>query len=103
MPILRQICLANESLGGSPIVILAEREKEEMDEEITRNEIACKGSPVICRSGNPLLKHDLDKVNAEPDPIHLSYITLCRFLYIQRVPSLYLPISNLQIKAMPVF
>ena len=65
MPILRQICLANESLGGSPIVILAEREKEEMDEEIARNEIEFKGSPVICRSGNPLLKHDLDKVNAE--------------------------------------
>ena len=62
VPIIRQICLANESIGGSSIVILSEREKEEMEADIMRNDIDFKGSKIICRSGNPLLKHDLDKV-----------------------------------------
>jgi hypothetical protein len=30
VPLLREICLANESEGGTTIVILAEQDKEEM-------------------------------------------------------------------------
>jgi len=62
VPIIRQVCLANESIGGAPIVILAERDKEEMEAEIMKNDIEFHGSKIICRSGNPLLRHDLDKV-----------------------------------------
>lgn len=41
---------------------MAERDKEEMEEFINRNEINFRGSRIICRTGNPLLSHDLNKV-----------------------------------------
>eukprot|EP00210_Caulerpa_lentillifera_P003101 g2963.t1 len=77
VPIVKQLCLANESIGGSAvnpnrslstktpfqIVVLSEKDKEEMEEEISINNIDFLDSRVICRSGNPLLKHDLETVS----------------------------------------
>lgn len=102
VPIIRQICLANESIGGAAIVILAERDKEDMETEIMRNEIQFKGSKIICRSGNPLLKHDLDKVALKShDRARWSVLNRCRLIL--QGPSSCWPINSHLIKAMPVF
>eukprot|EP00803_Ostreobium_quekettii_P011333 evm.model.scf_769.2 EVM.evm.TU.scf_769.2 scf_769:22581-30531(-) len=63
LPVVSELCLANESIGGAPIVIMAERDKEEMEAEISQHGLNARGSRVICRSGNPLLKNDLIKVS----------------------------------------
>lgn len=47
--IVDQLCNANESNGGHPIVIMAELEKQHMDEEISKHETRLRGSRVICR------------------------------------------------------
>ncbi|KAK9828547.1 hypothetical protein WJX72_000707 [[Myrmecia] bisecta] len=62
LPIVDQICMANESEGGGPIVILADRAKEEMEDEVHRQNIDMKGSWIVCRSGNPLLGVALSNV-----------------------------------------
>ncbi|GMH39161.1 hypothetical protein BSKO_07059 [Bryopsis sp. KO-2023] len=67
IPVVIQIILANESIGGAPIVIMAERDKEEMEAELARANLDMKGSRIICRSGNPLLRYDLAKVS-----VHLA-------------------------------
>lgn len=43
---------------------MAERDKQEMEAEIMQEGLNLKGSRIICRSGNPLLKYDLGKVRA---------------------------------------
>ena len=40
--------------AGRPIVILADMEKEEMEEELRNHNIDFLGSHVVCRSGPPL-------------------------------------------------
>lgn len=66
LPILRQLALANESAGGGVVVVLAERDKEEMDAEIAeympRHEAL--GTKVVCRCGSPALTSDLMRVSA---------------------------------------
>ena len=49
MAIVDQICNANVSEGGRPIVILAERDKESMEEDINAHSPNLRGSRVICR------------------------------------------------------
>ena len=49
--LVKELANANESIGGSAIVILSEREKEDMEEDIKGQEIDLRGSRVICRSG----------------------------------------------------
>lgn len=44
-----QLCLANESAGGKAIVILAERDKQDMEHEIHRHVRDLRGSRVLCR------------------------------------------------------
>uniref|UniRef100_A0A453MGS1 RCK N-terminal domain-containing protein n=1 Tax=Aegilops tauschii subsp. strangulata TaxID=200361 RepID=A0A453MGS1_AEGTS len=61
--LLNQICIANESLGGGTIVVMAERDKEEMEADIAKMEFDMKGTAVICRSGSPLILADLKKVS----------------------------------------
>jgi len=61
--LLNQIAIANESLGGGTIVVMAERDKEEMEADIAKMEFDLKGTAVICRSGSPLILADLKKVN----------------------------------------
>ncbi|GJN22694.1 hypothetical protein PR202_gb10288 [Eleusine coracana subsp. coracana] len=61
--LLNQIAIANESLGGGTIVVMAERDKEEMEADIAKMEFDFKGTAVICRSGSPLILADLKKVS----------------------------------------
>lgn len=61
---LNQLSIANESLGGGIIVVMAERDKEEMELDIGKMEFDFKGTSVICRSGSPLILADLKKVCA---------------------------------------
>ncbi|CAL5222099.1 g4408 [Coccomyxa viridis] len=60
-----QLCLANESAGGKAIVILAERDKQDMEEDIHKQIHNLRGSRVLCRSGNPLLAMDLSRVSVD--------------------------------------
>ncbi|XP_073260045.1 ion channel CASTOR isoform X1 [Populus alba] len=61
--LLNQLAIANESLGGGIVVVLAERDKEEMEMDIAKMEFDFKGTFVICRSGSPLILADLKKVS----------------------------------------
>ncbi len=44
-----QLCLANESACGKAIVILAERVKQDMEEDIHKHIRDLRGSRVLCR------------------------------------------------------
>ncbi|KAA0034178.1 ion channel CASTOR-like isoform X2 [Cucumis melo var. makuwa] len=61
--LLNQISIANESLGGGIVVVMAERDKEEMELDIAKMEFDFKGTSVICRTGSPLILADLKKVS----------------------------------------
>lgn len=60
--LLHQLSIANKSVGGGVVVVLAEREKEEMELSIAKLEFDFMGTSVICRSGSPLILADLKKV-----------------------------------------
>lgn len=60
---MKQLAIANKSIGGGVVVVLAERDKEEMEMDITKLEFNFMGTSVICRSGSPLILADLKKVN----------------------------------------
>lgn len=60
--LLNQLAIANESLGGGTVVVMAERDKEEMELDIGKMEFDFRGTVVICRSGSPLIFADLKKV-----------------------------------------
>ncbi|XP_022733689.1 ion channel CASTOR-like isoform X2 [Durio zibethinus] len=61
--LLNQLAIANESLGGGIVVVMAERDKEEMELDIAKMEFDFRGTSVICRSGSPLIVADLKKVS----------------------------------------
>ncbi|XP_059655335.1 ion channel CASTOR-like isoform X1 [Cornus florida] len=61
--LLNQLAIANESLGGGTVVVMAERDKEEMELDISKMEFDFRGTSVICRSGSPLILADLKKVS----------------------------------------
>ncbi|XP_077248803.1 ion channel protein isoform X2 [Tasmannia lanceolata] len=61
--LLKQLAIANKSLGGGVVVVLAERDKEEMEMDIAKLEFDFMGTSVICRSGSPLILADLKKVS----------------------------------------
>nr|GMD97715.1 ion channel CASTOR-like isoform X2 [Ipomoea batatas]GMD99832.1 ion channel CASTOR-like isoform X2 [Ipomoea batatas] len=61
--LLNQLAIANESLGGGTVVVMAERDKEEMEVDISKMEFDFRGTSVICRSGSPLILADLKKVS----------------------------------------
>jgi len=68
IPILDQLALAAESEGGASIVVLAERDKEDMEEDLktacsaVESPLNLRGSQVVFRCGDPLLETELDKV-----------------------------------------
>jgi len=66
LPLVEQLCLANESEGGAPIVILADQSKPEMDAFFFDNMPHSKriGSTIITRGGNTINPNDLDKCAA---------------------------------------
>jgi ion channel POLLUX/CASTOR len=58
--ILSELMTANENQMNARIVILADKDKVEMEEEI-RDRVAAKGSTrIICRNGNPIDLTDLE-------------------------------------------
>lgn len=61
--LLKQLAIANKSIGGGVIVVLAERDKEDMEMDIAKFEFDFMGTSVICRSGSPLILADLKKVS----------------------------------------
>eukprot|EP00656_Telonema_subtile_P047397 TRINITY_DN5439_c0_g1_i3.p1 TRINITY_DN5439_c0_g1~~TRINITY_DN5439_c0_g1_i3.p1 ORF type:complete len:620 (-),score=132.32 TRINITY_DN5439_c0_g1_i3:149-2008(-) len=64
LALLVQICQANESEGGLPIVILADRDKIEMDDWLTDAvpEELRRGSKIVTRSGSRIENPQLVKV-----------------------------------------
>eukprot|EP01052_Picozoa_sp_SAG31_P029963 SAG31_NODE_3030_length_4767_cov_3.085904_3_plen_554_part_00 len=60
IPTILELCNANESEGGGTIVVLADRDKQEMEAEISE---VCgehlRGSTVVCRSGLPVRVEDM--------------------------------------------
>ncbi|OMO75200.1 CASTOR/POLLUX/SYM8 ion channel [Corchorus capsularis] len=61
--LLKQLAIANKSLGGGVVGVLAERDKEEMEMDIAKLEFDFMGTSFICRSGSPLILADLKKVS----------------------------------------
>ncbi|KAJ4965057.1 hypothetical protein NE237_016906 [Protea cynaroides] len=61
--LIKQLAIANKSLGGGVVVVLAERDKEEMEADMAKLEFDFMGTSVICRSGSPLILADLKKVS----------------------------------------
>ncbi|KAL1200793.1 putative ion channel POLLUX [Cardamine amara subsp. amara] len=61
--LLKQLAIANKSIGGGVVVVLAERDKEEMEIDIAKFEFDLMGTSVICRSGSALILADLKKVS----------------------------------------
>lgn len=59
-PIISEICIANESRGRSVIVVLADRDKVEMEDAI-KAEVGSTGkTTIICRTGDPMNLTDLE-------------------------------------------
>ncbi|MDF1550532.1 MAG: hypothetical protein P1P88_22110 [Bacteroidales bacterium] len=61
--IIEQLIIANENQKKPRIVILAEKDKVEMEDEIRDNIHTRKNTKIICRTGNPLNIVDLQIVN----------------------------------------
>ncbi|NJO90003.1 MAG: hypothetical protein HC831_14435 [Chloroflexia bacterium] len=61
--IIEELVVANENQKKPRIVILAERDKVEMEDEIRDNISDRKKTKIICRTGNPLNIIDLEIVN----------------------------------------
>ncbi len=57
--ITSELCLAAESAGGTTIVILADRDKVEMEDELRVKVPSRRGSKIVCRSGSPIDLDDL--------------------------------------------
>lgn len=62
--LLPELIRANESRSSPAIVVLAERDKEQMDDEIFRSITDMKNSRVVTRTGSPTSLKDLQRVNA---------------------------------------
>lgn len=62
-PIISEIVIANQSRGRSVIVVLADKDKVEMEDEIKAEVGATGKTRVICRTGDPMSLTDLDIAN----------------------------------------
>ena len=58
--VVSELCLAAESAGGTTIVIVADKDKIEMDDELATKVPDRRGSRVVVRSGSPIDLDDLD-------------------------------------------
>ncbi len=61
--IISELVIANESEHKPVIVVLAERDKLEMEDEIREKVSSTKNTTVICRSGHPLDQDELMRAN----------------------------------------
>ncbi|MBN2497204.1 MAG: hypothetical protein JXR96_21605 [Deltaproteobacteria bacterium] len=64
LDILRELIIANESESKASVVILAEREKEEMDDQVNTFISDAKTTRIVCRKGNTSTIANLKRVNA---------------------------------------
>lgn len=62
-PIVNELCLANESRGRAAIVVLADGDKVEMEDELRAKVPRPGRTRLIVRSGDPMDLTDLDLVN----------------------------------------
>lgn len=62
-PIISELIVANENQKSMSIVILAEKDKIEMEDEIMIHVGDTKNTKVICRTGNPIDIHNLELTN----------------------------------------
>ena len=66
LSIISQLAFANDSMGGTTIVVLAGEEKEDMENElqnaVQNDELNLYNSKVIFRSGDSMLQSELFKV-----------------------------------------
>ncbi|MFN5734831.1 MAG: CASTOR/POLLUX-related putative ion channel, partial [Flavobacteriales bacterium] len=63
--IIQQLIEANANQKNQAIVVLAERDKVEMEDELKGKIHDFKTSKLIVRSGNPLIPHEIEIVNAD--------------------------------------
>ena len=63
--IVSELCAAAESQKGTCIVVLADQDKVEMEDEIATKVPDLRGSRVVCRSGSPIDLDDLDMGSPE--------------------------------------
>lgn len=61
--IVNELITANEGKKGSCISILAEKDKVEMEDEISMKVVDFKNTKVVCRTGNPIDLTDLEIIN----------------------------------------
>lgn len=61
--IVSEICVANENQSDACIVVLADREKTEMEEELRTRVDTRRNTRIVCRTGEPASLHDLAIVN----------------------------------------
>jgi voltage-gated potassium channel Kch len=61
--IISELVVANENQKKPRIVVLAEKDKVEMEEEIRSKVGSTKNTKVICRTGSPIDLYDLELVN----------------------------------------
>src|SRR4051812_17745134 len=71
--IINELCLANESRKDPVIVILADRDKVDMEDELKVKAPERRGTRVICRSGSPM---DLDDLRLSSHDTARSVILL---------------------------
>ncbi|MDP3207573.1 MAG: hypothetical protein Q8M65_00355, partial [Rhodoglobus sp.] len=62
-PIVSEICIANESRRGAVIVVLADRDKVEMEDELRAHVGSIGRTKIICRTGDPMDLTDLEIAN----------------------------------------
>jgi voltage-gated potassium channel Kch len=65
VPIISELVLANENRKKPCIVILADKDKVEMEDEIRDKISSTKNTRIICRSGSPIDLTDLEMVNPQ--------------------------------------
>ncbi len=63
--IISELVIANQSRRNPRIVIMAGKDKVEMEDEIATKVDDLKNTKIICRSGDPTDLYDLDIVNAQ--------------------------------------
>lgn len=63
--ILAELVGANANQGGGIVVVLADRDKVEMDDEIRTRISDTKGTKIVCRSGSPVDLDEIDIANVQ--------------------------------------
>lgn len=61
--VVSELCVANENRKKPVIVVLADQDKQEMEEDLSARVKRLRGTRVVCRTGSPSSLHDLQIVN----------------------------------------